>query len=317
MSDGPPDAQPCRTCGKPRGENIAEGTRCNECGRRQALRLCLASGVAGVSIALTSGASLGHAGLAGVIVTASLPFAFVVTVVLHELTHAISATLLGQTVVRVIVGEGRALFRLGRQPQLVVGRVVMGNGVTTVLDLRRAGYRWRTCVTLLTAPAVSLLLAAAAWYASAGWGPIGRSAGLTFAVCNLAMATITMLPMPTFGGRVWSDLASALFILRAPQADVTNHMVLGVRESMAAHIDSGEIEHAIVLARTAVDVAPRSSLAHSLLAFALHTGGRPAEARDVAKLALLGEPDTTERAYLLRFVDDRDDPPRAVEDGRP
>jgi hypothetical protein len=209
MSDSSPDHHPCRTCGKPRGENIAEGTRCAACGRREAAGLCLAAGISATGLALGAGAGVERASLAGLVAAASLTPAFVVTVLLHELGHAVTAALLGQTVVRVIVGEGRALVRFGRQPQIVIGRVVVGNGATWVLDLRRSGYKWRTCVTRLTAPVVSLLAAAAAWHASAAWGIAGRSAALTFGACSLAMAVITLLPAPTFGGRVWSDLASA------------------------------------------------------------------------------------------------------------
>ncbi len=192
-----------------------------------------------------------------------------VTVLLHELTHAVTATLLGQTVLRVIVGEGPALVRFGRQPQIVIGRVVVGNGATWVLDLQRAGYRWRTSVMLLAAPLVSLLVAAAAWYASGGWGIAGRSAALTFGGCNLAMAVITLLPLPTFGGRVWSDLASALFLLRATETEIAEQMVGAVRTAMAVHIERGDFDGAIAVARAGVGVAPDSPLAHSLLAFAL------------------------------------------------
>jgi hypothetical protein len=197
------EEQPCRTCGKPRGENIAEGTRCADCGRRQALQLCLAGAGVAAATALAAGVAPSAAAVAGVVVAVVMAPAFVATVVLHELTHAVTATLLGGTVVRVIVGEGRALFRIGRRPpQIVVGRVVLGNGVTSVVDLRRPGYRWRTCTMLLSAPAVSLMVALAAWQAGTGWALAARSAALTFALCNLAMAMITLLPTPTFGERV-------------------------------------------------------------------------------------------------------------------
>ena len=304
MPDASPAPQLCRTCGKPRGENIAEGTRCADCGRRQALQLCLAGGIGGAGIAFAQDAGLARAPLAGLVVAASLPVAFTITVLLHEVSHAVAATLLGQTVVRVIVGEGRALFRLGREPQLIVGRVVMGNGVTSTLDLRPAGYRWRTCVMLLVAPMGSLLLAATAWNASDGWGLAARSAGITFAACNLAMAVVTLLPVPTFGGRVWSDLAHALFIVRAGDAEIAEQMALAVRDCMAAQVERGDLDRAIDTARAAVDVAPRSVLAQSLLAFALHTAGRRVEAGAVARAALRGEMDAVDRAYLLRVLDD-------------
>jgi len=238
--------------------------------------------------------------------------AFVATVVLHELTHAVTATLLGGTVVRVIVGEGRALFRIGRRPpQMVVGRVVLGNGVTSVVDLRRRGYRWRTCTMLLAAPAVSLMVALAAWQAGTGWALAAHSAAVTFALCNLAMAMITLLPTPTFGERVWSDLASALFLMRASETEIVAHMVLSARDCMAAHVDCGDIDAAIAVARATIHVAPDSPLAHSLLAFALHTGGRYAEAGAVARAALLKPTDAVDRDYLLRFIETAE-PPTAL-----
>jgi hypothetical protein len=301
MPDSTPEQLPCRTCGKPRGENIAEGRRCADCGRREALQLCLAAAAAGASFAAGAGAGLQEVSIAALIAGASLPPAFALSVLLHELTHAITARLLGQTVSRVVVGEGRALVRFRRGPQIVIGRVVVGNGVTWVLDLERAGYRWRTCVTLLTAPLFSLFLAAAAWYASGGWGMAGRSAALTFAACNLVMAIITLLPMPTFGGRVWSDLASALFLIRAGELEITDHMVLAVRDAVAVRIEGGDLEGAIGVARAGVGVAPDSSLANSLLAFALHTAGRHAEAGAVAQGALVREMSEADRAYLLRL----------------
>lgn len=303
MPDIAPDQQPCRRCVKPRGENIAEGTRCAACGRREALQLCLAAAVCAGGLALGAGGGLQRALVAALVAAASLTPAFVVTVLLHELAHVGTATLLGQTVLRVIVGEGPALVRLGRQPQIVIGRVVVGNGATWVLDLQRAGYRWRTSVMLLAAPLVSLLVAAAAWYPSGGWGIAGRSAALTFSGCNLAMAIITLLPVPTFGGRVWSDLASALFVLRATETEVAEQMVGAVRTAIAVRIERGEFDGAIAVARAGVGVAPDSPLAHSLLAFAFHTAGRQAEAGAVAHAALVREMSEADRAYLSRFLE--------------
>jgi hypothetical protein len=55
------------------------------------------------------------------------------------------------------------------------------------------------------------------------------------------------------------------------------------------------------VARAGARVAPESPLAHSLLAFALHTAGRHAEAGAVARAALVGVMSEADRAYLLRF----------------
>ncbi|HEX2311896.1 MAG TPA: site-2 protease family protein, partial [Vicinamibacterales bacterium] len=291
-----------RTCGRPRGENIAEGTRCAACGQRQALVLWLACGVSAGTTALTNGVDGPGAALVALVVLIVLPPALVLTILVHELTHALVAALLGQTVARVIVGEGRALVRHGRRPEFVFGTVLLGNGATSVLDLRRDGYRTRTCAMLLGAPAVSLGLAAVTWWASADWPRPAYAAGLTITLCNLALAVITLLPMPTFGGRVWSDLASALFVVRASEPQLEELIVHGARDAMAVDVERGDIEAAIDTARQALDVAPTSPFAHSLLAFALHRAGRPDEAAGVARAALAAEMDPADREYLQRFL---------------
>ena len=118
------------------------------------------------------------------------------------------------------------------------------------------------------------------------------------------MAVVTLLPAPTFGGRVWSDLAHALFVVRSGDTEIAEQMVVAARDCMAAQVERGDLDAAIEVARAAVDVAPRSALAQSLLAFALHTAGRRAEAGAVARAALLGQMDAAERDYLSRFLDD-------------
>jgi hypothetical protein len=302
MSGVTADQIACRTCGRPRGENIAEGTRCARCGERQALGLWVAGGVCAAGVALQNGATVASAAGASLAALAAMPIAFPLAVLIHELAHAATAALLGQSPVRVIVGEGRALLRIGRRPQLVIGSVIVGNGLTTVLDLRREGFRLRTCVMLLAAPAVSAMAAAAFWSASAGWPLPARAAALTCAVSNVVMALVTLLPTPTFGGRVWSDLASARYIARASGRDIDEIMVQGARDAMVASVEEGDVEQAIRLARAAVDLAPESPSAHSLLAFALHHSGRHAEAAGVARAILDRKMEPAERAYLERFL---------------
>jgi hypothetical protein len=293
---------PCRTCGRPRGENIAEGTRCAAGGHRQALVLWLGCGVSAGTTALSNGVDAPGAALVALVVLIVLPPALVLTILVHELAHAVIAALLGQTIVRVVVGEGRPLVRHGRRPEFVFGTVLLGNGATSVLDLRREGYRARMCGMLLGAPAVSLGLAALVWWASADWPRPAYAAGLTFALCNLFLAVVTLLPVPTFGGRVWSDLATALFVARATDRELEELVVRGARDAMAMDVDRGDIDAAIDTARQTLDVAPTSPLAHSLLAFALHRAGRPDEAAGVARAALAAEMDAADRAYLQQFL---------------
>jgi len=155
---------------------------------------------------------------------------------------------------------------------------------------------------LLGAPAVSLGLAAVTWSVS-GEGPQpAYAAGLTVALCNLALAVITVLPMPTFGGRVWSDLANALLVMRATDRQLEEFIVRGAQEAMAVDVERGDIEAAIHTARDTLKTVPTSPLAHSLLAFALHRAGRPDEAADVARTALAVDMDAADRAYLQQFL---------------
>ena len=156
---------------------------------------------------------------------------------LHELTHAGAALVLGQTLTRVLVGEGTSLVRIGRDPQLVFGSVLLGNGLTTVLDLRPAGYRWRMCVMLLSAPLVSAALAIVSLVMTAGWPSPARTAALLFAGANAVMAVITSIPVTTFGGRVWSDVASAIYFARANANQIEEHMLLSAQDRIAILVE--------------------------------------------------------------------------------
>lgn len=294
-----PDATPCRTCGRPRGENVAEGTRCAACGRRQAILLWLTVAVAAFLLAGPGG---GGAVTLLLVTLAATPVAFVLSVLLHELTHAAVALLLGQTVTRVLVGEGTTWWRLGRDPQLVMGSVPLGNGLTTVLDLRPAGYRWRMCVTLLAAPMASGALAVLSFAIALFLHQPARMALLLLGWANAAMALITLIPVPTFGGRVWSDLASALYLLRADEAAIEEHMLLSAQDRMAILVDAGLTDRAIETGRACVAAAPSAPLAHGLLAYALHRADRIDEAQAVARAALAHKMDEGSRAYLHRFV---------------
>ena len=234
---------------------------------------------------------------------AATPTAFVLAVLLHELTHAAVAILLGQTVTRVLVGEGTAWWRLGCDPQFVLGSVPLGNGLTTVLDLRRAGYRRRMGVTLLAAPLVSAALAISSFATALFLYQPARLALLLFSCANAVMAFITLVPVPTFGGRVWSDLASALYLLRADDAAIEEHLLLSVQDRMAILVDAGVFDRAIETAQAAVAVAPSAPLARSLLTYALYRAGRIDEAQAVARAALEQDVDEASRAYLQRFID--------------
>ena len=293
----------CRTCGKPRGENIAEGTRCAACGHRQAIVLCLAVAVSTGYWAFNSTQDASAALTAVAVVLLVTPPALVTAVLAHELAHAGAALVLGQRLTRVLVGEGTSLVRIGGDPQLVFGSVLLGNGLTTVLDLRTTGYRSRMCAMLLFAPLMSATLAMASYVTTAGWPAPARTAALLFACANTMMAVLTSIPVTTFGGRVWSDLASAIYIARADANQIEEHMLLSAQDRIAILADAGLHEGAIETARAAVAAAPSAGLAHSLLAYALHHAGRNDEAAAVARDAMASGVDQQSRGYLARFLE--------------
>ena len=292
----------CRTCSRPRGENIAEGTRCTRCGQRDALVLWAISGIAAGSWALYSGSPPTSALAAAVVTLAVMPPAAASGVLLHEIMHAAPARLLGLTVTRLIIGEGRALVRVGRDPQLVVGSVVIGNGLTLMSDVRRSGYRARWAVVLMCAPIGSAAVGVIAWTASADWPPPARTAALVFAIANLFLAAITLIPVPTFGGRVWSDVAATLYLLRATESQLSEHMILAVQDRAAALVEMGYVDRAIEAARAGVAVRPDSVLAGQILAYVLFRAGRVDEMRDVVADLLARDVTGDERTYLERLV---------------
>jgi hypothetical protein len=274
----PADPLLCRTCRSPRGENIAKGTRCARCGQRDAIVLWIASAVAAGSWSLYYGSPIADAFVAAVVTLLVMPPFVVAALLLHEMIHAATARVLGLTVTRIIIGEGRALVRWGRDPELVVGSVILGNGATAILDLQRRGYRARWTVALLLAPLGSAAIGALVWIASADWPLAARTAALVFAIANLFIAAITVIPVPTFDGRVWSDLASTLYLLRATEAQLEEHMLMAVQDRAVALVEIGELDRAVEAARAGVAAHPDSAPARQILEYALSCAGRLDEA---------------------------------------
>ena len=267
----------CRTCQSPRGENIANGTRCARCGQRDALVLWIASAVGAASGSLYYGLSKADALMAAAVTFFVMPPLLVSALLLHEMIHAVTARLLGLTVTRIIVGEGRALFRLGRDPQLLVGSVILGNGATSMLDLRRRGYRARWIFALLLAPLGSAAIGTMFWIASADWPLAARTAALVFAIANLFIAAITVIPVATFDGRVWSDVASALYLARATEAQLEEHMLMAVQDRTVALVEIGEMDRAVEAARAGIAAHPDSVPARQILTYALSHLGPPGD----------------------------------------
>ncbi len=254
------------------------------------------------STALTNGRPFRDAVVMAIVAMIAFAPAAFTAVLLHELVHAVTARCLGQTVTRVVVGEGRLLARFGRGTQLMLGSVLVGNGMTYVTDRRAEGYRTRWAVVLMSAPMASLVIGAIAWQLSATWPDVPRTAVRMFAAANLFMAAISFIPVPAFGGHIWSDLASTLFLMRATQTQLEEHRVQSESDHVKHLLDTGRPDDALAAARAAVTATPSSPAAHSILAYMLHTTGRVDEAREVARAASGMQMDDDSRAYFALFL---------------
>jgi Zn-dependent protease len=303
MSEAAAEVLKCRTCGKPRGENIAHGTRCARCGHRQAAMLSIATGTGAAIAAWLATHDVRHAFATALVGTVVAPFAWMSCVFTHELAHAAMAWCLGQTVTRIVVGEGAVRWRFGRDPQLVIGSVVMGNGLTNVMDLRRRGYRERNMVMSLAAPLASAGTGLVALILGVERAMPVETAAVAFAFFSFAMAVTTLIPVPTFGGRVWSDLAYVLYLRRAGEREIEQEILAGVQQRIAILLDAGLAERAILTARAGIEAVPGAPLGYGLLAYALHHTGHRDQAAAVARSALDLAQDDSSRAYLGQFLE--------------
>jgi tetratricopeptide (TPR) repeat protein len=155
---------------------------------------------------------------------------------------------------------------------------------------------------LLAGPIASAVTGLVVMIAGAGRSTAIQTAAALFAFFSFAMTAVTLIPVPTFGGRVWSDLATVLYLLRATDRALEEDRLLGAQERVVVLLESGMPERAIRTARTAVETAPRAPRAYGLLAYALHHAGHADEAGDVARGALDLAQDDATRAYLRQYV---------------
>jgi hypothetical protein len=275
----------CRTCGRPRGETVGSGTRCPRCARNHALLawFVLASGAAlwATAVLDVEGSPL----VVGLTTFVALPVATVAAVLIHEGAHALVGRAVGLVVTRIEVGEGRELARIGREPELVLG-AIPGSGWTYAASVDPVGYRWRWIVFSLVPPLVSGTVAIAAWALAASWPLWARTAGVVFALANGVMFLVTMLPAPTFGGRVWSDLATALGVARMSDDDVRRDCVAHSTQLVQSLAARGEAERALAMARRGHALGSETPQAWTVLAFALVNAGRSEEAVGTAREAL-------------------------------
>jgi len=289
----------CRVCGRPRGENVADGTRCERCLRRQSLQAWLIGSAAAGGWALSLGNDLGESLVVVAVTLVVLPPVWLAGVFVHELFHAVAARLLGQAVSRIVVGEGPAWRRFGHDPELMVGRFPFGNGLTYTSDLRRGSYRARSLVVLLVASLGSLLVGAGLLWLSSDWPLVPHTAAVVAAIVNLAMAATTMIPFPTFGGRVRSDLVAALSLMRMDDRELAQDRLALAQDRVGSLLRRGEADRAVAEARAVAAALPELPIARAVPVYALHESGQLVEAAAEARqeLARPGIDDET-RAYL-------------------
>jgi hypothetical protein len=169
---------------------------------------------------------------------------------------------------------------------------------------------------LLAAPVASLLLGAAAWHIGSEWPLAGRAASIICAVAHLVVGIITLVPVPTFGGRVWSDLAVVLFLARADEATLREYRVLAMRDRLQHLLEIGDGATALATARAGAELHRGSSLAAALLAYVLHHQGDIEEAAAVARAAVEGVDSAAERAYFTPFLGTDVTIPRSAADAQ-
>lgn len=240
--------------------------------------------------------------LVGLVTFVALPPAVIAAVLVHELAHAVAGRALGFVVTRIEIVEGRELARFGHSPQVVLG-AIPGSGWTHAVYLGHTGYRWRWVTFSLAAPPASAAAALGAWFVSTDWPLYARTAALVFAALNLMMAVVTLIPAPTFGGRVWSDLALSLAAVRMTDKEIGDDRAGRAAEHVQSLTERGETGIAVEVAEDLRKSSPDAAVGWSALAFALASDGRPEEAAAVARDGLAREDlDDETRAYLALYL---------------
>ena len=308
------DQRRCRTCGRPRGENIAEGTRCARCGQRHAPSCGWRPRSRPVS------------GPSSTVAARRRPDRRGCDIRLLVRRRSLSAVLFTSCVTRLPAGfsvrpfRGSLLAKGARcalRPRSGI-RVRLGDclatGLATTMDLRTrrlSGAHDRRCC--FARPSVSLAIGETVWRRPP-IGPFPLRMPHALCVGSLALGRSRSCPSPTFGGRIWSDLAAARYLWRATDDEVVEHMLLSAQDRLAILLERRENAAALATARAALSVAPETPLAHSLLAFTLLHTGQLDESRRVARAALNGMIDDESRTYLTRLADEAE---RRANSGRP
>ncbi|MDH4170181.1 MAG: M50 family metallopeptidase [Acidimicrobiia bacterium] len=222
-----------------------------------------------------------------------------VTIIIHEVGHAVAATLVGYRVVRIVSGTGPRLFGCRIGSTEVELRLVPGGG-HTLSSARHPtdnrGARWREFLTVAGGPAASLalvLLVARVWPVPVTLSRAGTSDQLTMVAMieRLGWWVLVTNLIP------WSpqvDGARMLALLRADDEGVAEMAALRGTATAMHHFERGNLDEAIAASAEYGD----NTAAACIHATALSRAGRFAEARAVL-VPLLDQPMPPERQCIV------------------
>lgn len=125
-----------------------------------------------------------------------------VSVIPHELSHALAGKLMGIELFRISFGRGRLLVSRAFRGVLIEIRAIPGSGGVNGGTLRMAGWRWRMFVYVAAGPLIHVLICGASVRAAGGWPHIfdtSRWSGLapfwlSLAAANAAILVASLIP---------------------------------------------------------------------------------------------------------------------------
>jgi membrane-associated protease RseP (regulator of RpoE activity) len=163
------------------------------------------------------------------------PISYVVSVVIHELAHALAAHWVGLKVYSVSFGSGRPIktWRYGNTDVRLCG--FPASGLVMAFPLKAVGYRWKNAVMTVAGPVINLLLFAVCGLAAFGGSEEGRTesnllmAALAMAAANAILSLQTLWPHEFRVGSktVASDGLSLIRLPRMKDSEVTEAVTAG------------------------------------------------------------------------------------------
>lgn len=247
-------------------------------------------------------AGLGLAFLLGSFVLAALAMA--VSIVGHELAHALAGWLTGGRVYEFRLGGGPDLITLRLGELVVRVRRYLAGGACVVIYPPGRQQRWRTAVLFSAGMLFHLLMIAACLpgllHADLDGLWMWRVALLIANVTLLISILITRQAL-TQDGLVMADAAQLRQVLTKPW-DATERLAAAHNVRAVLAWQRGDFAQAEAAARAAAEAAPRQPLAMNMHGVALLELGRPEEARAVFETLAGAEME----AELARLVPDAD-----------